>query len=239
MSKSSKNNIETYNRRKKIALRFVLISLVFFVFSSIVAFIITEANKTPIADFAPEEIPLNTSDDGALLYGDSSAPVVMDLYEDPMCIACTYFMNINDEDIDALVNNGTLFLKWHPMTFLDSQSLGTQYSTRAVNALVVVQNDEPEKMFDYLSVLYDNAPAEGTAGLTDEELVELAISANIDQSTYEKFEDRPFQKWIVASEDLSSKNNISQVPTIIINGERYTDDWSVPGALKEYIESLR
>ena len=62
----------------------------------------------------------------------------MDTYVDFMCPVCNQFEQAYGEAIQGLVDDGTITLNIHPISILDRASQGTEYSTRAANAMYCV-----------------------------------------------------------------------------------------------------
>lgn len=96
----------------------------------------TVGNRTPSAV---------SNDGGALVFGNTNAKVTLTVYSDPMCPYCGQFERANGgDDIVKAVQAGRIQLQLHPLAFLDQMSRGgTQYSTRASNALVAVSDATP------------------------------------------------------------------------------------------------
>ena len=68
------------------------------------------------------------------------------------------------------VEDGKVKVEYRPIAFLDDAST-TDYSSRALNALMVVLDESGQDAFEaYHRLLFENQPAEGTAGLTDDQL---------------------------------------------------------------------
>ena len=66
--------------------------------------------------------------------------------------------------LTKLRNEGKITVEYRPLGFLDSRST-TNYSSRAANAAACVVNESPEKYSDFVDLLFDKQPAEGSAGL--------------------------------------------------------------------------
>ena len=90
---------------------------------------------------APEAAIVNT-ETGAISVGDG--PDVVATYIDFMCPICNQFEGIYGETLNKLVADGSITLEYHPVAILDSQSQGTEYSTRSANALYCVAVTSPE-----------------------------------------------------------------------------------------------
>ncbi len=106
-------------------------------------------------------------------------PVDVTIYVDYMCPACGAFEQANGSMLEQFAGSGDINLTVYPINFLDTQSLGSKYSTRAANAFACVVDQQPDFGFAYHNLLLSQGvqPAEGTTGLTDEELVEQAVAA--------------------------------------------------------------
>lgn len=112
---------------------------------------------------------------GAIVFGEGEQ--TLDVYLDFMCPACGNFERSYGEEIRSLVDDGTITLRIHPISILDVQSQGTQFSTRAANIMYCVADAEPDAAFTYMQTVFDNQPDEGTPGLSDEELLGMAESS--------------------------------------------------------------
>lgn len=95
--------------------------------------------------------------------------VVVDIYEDFLCPNCNQFdKRYGPEIIDAL-NSGKITVRYHTIAILDRSSSPEGYSTRAANAAVcsVAAGIYPT----YREKLFAQQPAEGSAGLSNEQLI--------------------------------------------------------------------
>ena len=133
----------------------------------------------------PDVVALKVLDDGVFV-GSSAAPVAIDVFNEPICPPCGSFIRSNASDIDSVVNNKKLAVRYHLLNFLDGASHSKNYSTRAVAATycVAAQND-PKIYTDFYSGLFASSfqPLEqGPEDRTDSELAQLAKSVGADAS---------------------------------------------------------
>lgn len=156
------------------------------------------AQPEPSASNSPSSGPVATGvvgaahlDDGYLVVGDGA--VTIDLYFDAMCPICGAFEEKHGERLAALVSSGAIALRLHPMTFLDRASQGTEYSTRAAAALTCVAAGQPAKTLDFFAALYVQQPEEGSSGLSDDMLTELA--AGVDAEVGDCIADGRYRSW--------------------------------------------
>jgi protein-disulfide isomerase len=179
--------------------------------------------------------PVNIRD-SAFAVGAADAPVTLELYYDYMCPACGAFEHTNSGDLTRLIEDGVLRVRLHVMSFLDPMSQGTEYSTRAANAYATVVDRAPARVWDFHTALYQHQPAEGTEGLSDDELAEIATEAGVPSAVAQTFTDGVHRGWVARSTQDANDSGVSRTPTVLLNGQEFTGDWSTPGALAEAIE---
>jgi protein-disulfide isomerase len=107
---------------------------------------------------------------GAIVTAGTGKPTI-DVYEDFLCPNCEIFEKTYGNEIVTALNGGKLTVRFHSIAILDSRSNPTGYSTRAANAVLcaVAAGVYPA----YHQKLFASQPAEGGAGLTDDQLVEF------------------------------------------------------------------
>ena len=191
--------------------------------------------RTASADKAAQaaaSTPANLTD-GGILVGSASAPVTITTYEDFQCPACKSFEDANAAQIDAWVKAGTVKVVYRPISILDRAST-TQYSTRALNAAAAVVDSTPTAFPAFHELLFANQPAEGSAGLTDGQLLDFATQAGADTGAVRTaLAKRSYDPWVTTVTDAFSKAGYTGTPTILVNGTKLTD-WS-PTALADAV----
>lgn len=189
--------------------------------------------------------------------------VVVTVYFDFMCPYCGLFDTANSADLEALAAEDGVTVDYRPISFLDSQSKGTSFSTRAANAAAVVADKSPEHFAEFVTALFKNQPKEGTAGPTDDEIEDIAIEVGVPQDvaatftdtvegTYEVGEDkeqrtgtwRTFAPWVsAATQQMQIDLGRVGTPTILIDGQKWpAEDGDQgllyqQGPLKEAVEA--
>jgi protein-disulfide isomerase len=175
--------------------------------------------------------PMGATDSGAVVIGNPDAPVTVTIYADFMCPYCGTFERVNGDDLTAAVDAGIAKLEIHPMSFLDPQSSGTKYSTRAANAFVTVANTDPTLAWNFDRLLYANQPAEGSAGLTDAQLVEFARQAGVPDSVSATFATQQYVPWVDQITNQAFDSGVTGTPTVKVNGQVFSGDLYSAGAL--------
>jgi protein-disulfide isomerase len=187
----------------------------------------------------PAVAPANATPTGAIAVGRADAPVKVEVYLDYMCPFCGRFEQANGDELDRLVADGTVRLELHPLSFLDRLSSGTKYSTRAANAFATVADRAPDKIMAFHRALYGRQPAEGTAGLSNDEIAIVASGVGVPQNVVNTFPERIFEPWVAASTAAAFNGGVSGTPTVKINGNLFKGDLYTVGPLTEAINAAK
>lgn len=181
--------------------------------------------------------PANLTSDGAIPIGEDSAGATVEIYFDYMCPACGAFEQANSEELDRLVQDGTAQLALRPISFLDDQSSGTEYSTRTANAIWTVADGAPDSVWAFHGALFANQPEEGSEGLTDEEIADIATEAGVPASVVDRFADGEYDDWVASATDAAFDSGVTGTPTVKIDGEVFDGDLYTAGVLTEAVEA--
>lgn len=207
-------------RRRQLSAGLVVAGVVLVVAVTIV---VQTARTSVDADSAvPANIAAGTA--GAFAVGQPDAPVVVDLYEDFQCPACRQFEEATGDTVDDLVDDGSIQVRYHPIAILDRFSTD-DYSTRSANAAAVVADEAgPAAFGEFHRLLYDQQPAEGGPGLTDDELVSTAAAAGASGTDVEDaIRNLRYGDWVQTVADQASRDGITGTPTILVDGEVLQD----------------
>ena len=180
--------------------------------------------------------PANVSE-WSIPVGEQAAPVTVAIYYDYMCPACGAFEKANGDELDRLVEEGTAKIELRPIAFLDPQSRGTRYSTRAGNAIATVADEAPDQVWEFHRALYAAQPEEGSEGLSDDEIAEVATDAGVPSAVVDRFTDSTYEGWIAAATKASASAGVEGTPTVLVDGKAFDGDLYTPGALTKAIES--
>ncbi|HQY98943.1 MAG TPA: DsbA family protein [Propionicimonas sp.] len=180
--------------------------------------------------------PANATTDGAVRVGSADAPVTVSIFTDFMCPYCKTFDEANAEALSTLLQADRVSVQVYPLTFLDAASQGTRYSMRAANAFATVANADPNLAWNFYQLLYAHQPAEGTTGLSDTQLIQLAeqagaskeVAAAIGKLAYRAWTDEVTKSWY--------PERVQGTPTILVNGTRFEGDPYSAGPLAQAIE---
>jgi protein-disulfide isomerase len=190
------------------------------------------ASDVPVATDAP---PKGTDgavdfDGGFITVGDGEKKV--DVWFDAMCPVCGAFEQANGKTLATAVDDGSITLRLHPLTFLDAVSNGTGYSTRAAAALTCVAVTDRNAVLPFYQALFTDQPEENSDGLTDKELASRASDAGSQDISSCLAGSGPYQAWAQRNTANSQKgpivvdgekvlDTIKGTPTVLVNGEQY------------------
>lgn len=170
--------------------------------------------------------PAGAVDGYSVPMGPDDAPVTVTVYEDFMCPYCGLFEEVSSGKLKEYAERGDVQVRYHVVSFLDDASTD-DYSTRAANALAVVLDTAgPEVAVEFHDALFDNQPAEGGAGLPDEQLIDLAVEAGADEEAITgPIEDLSFEQYVVNATGEWSDRGFTGTPAVAVNGEKveFTD----------------
>jgi protein-disulfide isomerase len=174
-----------------------------------------------------------------------SSVVSIRMYIDYFCPICNQFETANKDQINSWLKSGAVTVEIHPISFLDRSSLGTRYASRAANAGACVANYSPDDYWDFTEAMYTNQPEEGTAGLTNAQIIKVIKDAGVGNMTSisKCVNDEKFKSWVTAATDRATHgplpdSNVSTVagtPTVIVDGLQYTGDVTDAAAFSSFV----
>lgn len=159
-------------------------------------------------------------------------PVEVKLFEDFLCPSCKAFHDRSGPFLREQVEDGTISLTYHPFAFLLEASTD-EYAQRAANAAACVGDAAGALAYaDMHDLLMENQPEEGTDGLSDERLAELAEAAGADDVA-DCLADRTFTPWVEEALEEGRDADVSTTPTVRIAGadivKSVDGEESIPG----------
>ncbi|MFH8252127.1 DsbA family protein [Microbacterium sp. B2969] len=188
----------------------------------VVAGLVIWMNQASTAPGEPPKASNINAETGAIAVGSGSN--TLDTYIDFMCPICNQFEQAYGDTIEGLVNDGSMTLNIHPISILDRSSQGTQYSTRAANAMYCVAVSDADKSLPFMQAMYANQPEEGSTGLTDEEILGIAKGVGVTDID-SCVNDQKYSKYVTTmTEKTPVKPGQSGIgtPTVLLNGEFVT-----------------
>ena len=221
----------------------ILVALAIIFASALVAFLVAVGSNSDSAGSSSAPLPSGQLgaadfDGGYLEFG--TGPVIIDEYIDPMCPFCAQFEQTNGDLLLAGVESGVITLRVHSLTFLDSKSQGTNYSSRASAALTCQATLNPDATLDFLSALFANQPLEDTTGLSDAELVDLAsgdvsIADCVQNGDYQAWSQQNTEAALTGPIEGAEIAAVSGTPTVLVDGAQYRGSLTDQGEFSAFV----
>jgi protein-disulfide isomerase len=216
---------EAEARRKRRREQLVRFGVLAVVAVAILAVAIAVFVNRPAQD-ATAQLPEGISEPaGGVVIGDESAPVTIDLWIDFQCPFCRTFEQDAGPTLEQLAADGAAVLVYHPLSFLGEES------ERAANAFGCAA--DRGMAGEYLTILFDNQPQEGTGGFMTDDLLALGAEAGVTGSEFEScVEDRTYADWVANVAASQSEAEIVATPTVFVDGEILQADQLTPEGLQ-------
>jgi protein-disulfide isomerase len=195
------------------------------------------------AGLEPGEAPIVSAEN-------PSGVAEINVFVDYSCPHCGDFEEVYGEQFRAWVEEGTVTVEYHPLSFLDPQTAGQRYSTRAANVAACVADIDPDSFFGVNEALLLNQPARsGTVSYSDADLVAIAESAGVSNiSDVEScISDERFVGWVeeatvraMGTGPVTVRNSeipvVQGTPTVLVNGKSYAG--TSPADLAAFVTSI-
>lgn len=149
-------------------------------------------------------------------------------YVDWTCPDCQEFEEQYASTISSLVAANKLTLEVHPVAILDGHYT-TNYSTRAANAAACIAQYQPDEFLNAQVAMFKNQAAEGSAGLTDSQILSIVHGAGVTESRVDScINQLTFKNWVAASTDRAVSDSSIIDPSV---GGFGTPTFTVDGKL--------
>jgi protein-disulfide isomerase len=158
-----------------------------------------------------------------VVWGKAAAATV-DLFEDFQCPHCLEFEEQVGATLQADTRADKSQLRFHTLSFLDSNS-ANQYSSRAANAALCVSDVSTDAFVRFHSLLFSASvqPKEGTAGPSNAQLSVYAGQAGLTKAQVTTvttcIDTKQHAALVTAITDNSSKRGVNSTPTVWVNGK--------------------
>ncbi|HEY8472579.1 MAG TPA: thioredoxin domain-containing protein [Natronosporangium sp.] len=160
---------------------------------------------------------VTTADGLGLPVGDG--PVLVEVYLDFLCPACKQFHDAARPVLDSYLEQGTITLVYRPIAILDRLT-STEFSTRAAAAAGCAAGRGA--IDEFVAAMLASQPPEGSAGLSDAEIVQVAAGAGVTQPGFgECVRAGTYRDWVARATDAAADRGVTGTPTVFVNGERW------------------
>ena len=173
---------------------------------------------------APMATPAGVTDDGGAKAGltvAGSGPATVEVYLDFMCARCRTLDAQTRPLLDTLAAQNRIRLVWHPIAALDDRTEPPGYASRAANALACSADAGENRLRAFADALFAAMPATGRAGLSDDDLMDLAGPAGLNAPSFAAcVRDRHYAEWVAAGGMHASERGVVEIPAVYVNGRQ-------------------
>ena len=167
----------------------------------------------------PVASPEAATADYGFVVGDPAAEVTVEVYEDYQCPHCRELEETQGAQLAEYAAGDQVNVEYRGIAFLDRAST-TDYSTRALNASACVMDQGEQVWQRFHGLLFANQPAEGSDGLSDADLADLAEQAGADPAEVQPcLEDGTYEEWADAATRAAEDAGVTATPTVRVDGE--------------------
>ncbi|MFG1655499.1 DsbA family protein [Micromonospora chersina] len=202
-------------------------AVVVLVIAGLIGWAVYSSQKSETFTTPPGANPAGT----AIVLG--QGPVTVDLYEDYLCPVCKQFQDTSGATLNQLISDGKIRVNFHPVAFLNRFST-TEYSTRSSAAAGCAA--QGGKFKEFTDQLFARQPAEGSAGLSDDELIDIGAGVGLNRDDFGScVNDGKYKGWTEHVTEDASKSGVTGTPTIRVNGKDVAD--RSPEGIKAAVEA--
>lgn len=192
-------------RRRRLVVGAVVVALVV-----AAAVIVTLAVRASGPDRGDDQAPGNTSN-GAIVLGQASAPVHVEVFEDFQCPACRSFEQGAAPVLRELAGSGRARISYYVLSFIGVESV------RAANAAACAADVSPQRFVDLHDYLYAHQPAERSGGYPTAQLVAAGRSVGLGEGYADCVRDGRYRDW-VDTVNREHGRRIQATPTVFVDG---------------------
>jgi len=178
----------------------------------------------------------------------TATPGVVDIriYVDYLAPGAKEFQLSNAAQLTKWVDQGAATLTYYPVAMLTPKSNGTKYSLRAASAAACVATYASDTFFAYNSALLQQQPDQGSDGLTDAQLADLAQASGVQSPKVVRdcIEGEDYAGWAKASTDKAlaglpgTKVALTATPMILVNGQQYQGALNNPKEFAQFVLTI-
>ncbi len=212
----SKRQIIREQRMKRQQQQRLLTILVIVVAAVVIAGLLIWPSLRPVGEIktiTPVERP---QEDGTAL-GDPNAPVLVEVWEDFQCPACTgYSQQIEPQVVDNYVATGKVRYVFRHYPFIDDR-VATKESDQAANASMCAA--EQGRFWDYHDIVFANWNGENAGAYSDKRLIAFAESIGLQMDEFNACFDANRYKDQIDKDFADGTDALVQgTPSVFVNG---------------------
>lgn len=168
------------------------------------------------------------------LASDADGPIV-EVLVDFRCPPCKAFHEMHGGMFEQAVADESIVYRLRPRPMLDSRR-GSTYSQDTAAAAAAVYAQDPGLLLAFETAMFAAQAPDGNSPDPDlEEIARIAEGIGADETAVHQIQERTYVDWTVGVVEPVLIGAGLGTPNVLINGELWEDDWTVPGELDEAI----
>lgn len=170
--------------------------------------------------------------------GEPSAPHSVVVYEDFLCPYCGELEAATRDELERLAGQGDVRVEYRPFELLGH--IG-DYSARSAAAFaVVLEVSGPAVAKRFHDLLFEHQPSESGPFLDDAHLVEMAVATGADrQEVLDGLTEGAGDAWVNEANQAAADAGVRSTPTILLDGEVFTDGRTMQEMADNLVAQLR
>lgn len=175
------------------------------------------------------------------------AAVDIRVYVDYYAPGAKQFQVANAQQLTKWVSQDAATLSYYPVAMLSAKSNGTKYSLRAAGASACVATYASDSFFAFNNALLAQQPEQGSDGLTDAQLADLAIASGADSPKVVRdcIENEDYVPWAKSATDRALQGlpdtkgvTLTGTPMILVNGTPYVGALDDPKEFAQFVLTI-
>ncbi|HYG95363.1 MAG TPA: thioredoxin domain-containing protein, partial [Nocardioides sp.] len=165
--------------------------------------------------------------------GDADAPRQVVIYEDFICPHCGELEENSREGLAEAAADGQVLVEYRPFNLLGDQTLPNAFAVVLEESGAEVAKEFHDLLFEHQSEFLEELPS-------NDRLVELAVEAGAEESDVRPgIEDLAESDWVEDATQEARDSGVSSTPTVILDGEPFTDGGSAAELGQNLVEAVQ
>jgi protein-disulfide isomerase len=206
-------------RRRRRALWISFGTIVVLATAGLISWNVYRAQR-PVTYAMPAGVTSDGGPSAGITAADEGGAIPVEVYLDFLCPECNQFEANTTATMNQLLAAKKIKLIWHPLSILNTQSNPPGYSMRAASAAGCAADVGMNKMKAFGEALFQAQPPAGSAGLNDDQLIELAGRVGIITPAFAAcVRELRYRDWVNNGNEKATQRGVKQAPTVYVNGK--------------------
>lgn len=222
--KASSVNTESASLGKKL----LVIGIILAIVAAVVGVSVAMNKRSAPASYSEVTQPSIVKDKGIIVGKDrkiveapEAGKAELVIFQDYICPGCGSFDETYSPEIDKILDENLATVEYLSVGMLDSASAGTNYSSRAANAVMCSAVADPDNFYNVNGIMFEKQPEEGTEGLKNAELMKIIKEAGSESDITSCVTDGTYRGFVKQVTDYALNDaKISGTPTVLLNGNK-------------------